>query len=280
MENNFAAENQAPYHNMLQQITDLQKQFRAKYNNEFQDIFERTISKMKLLSKCFTLLVSQISFENGFFKEITDWSVYRLFWYTTSYNLTSVSYEGRYTALNDNKIFSPENFVIKNKNIYSDTLQVSLQKLQFGEWHVIGESIMPLMEVCGATSHNVNLYDPTNKHKIGQLLVSNTDIEQLYACNVNSPLHQFVIDVLERLFRRGRQSWRNESGHELKDKILKIMVNMHGNTETRVFNCISRNIQSKDVNNVEIFYEAKDKLPGNPLVSGTAKWLFKKPLIN
>ena len=52
------------HHNVLQQILDLQEQFRAKYDNKFSDIFKRTISDIQKTSKTFSLLVTGLDISN------------------------------------------------------------------------------------------------------------------------------------------------------------------------------------------------------------------------
>ena len=40
--------------------------------------------------------------------------------------------------------------------------------------------------------------------------------------------------------------------HTIKDKLLKLMVNMHDDNENNVYSCITRNLSDKEVNHVEI----------------------------
>lgn len=263
-----------PHHNMLKRILELQTRFRTKYGDEFNDIFETAISKIKEFTKCLTMSISEVEWLDD---EINDWSLFRLFWYTVPCNSPSVSCEGKSVALHDGKTFSPGNVVIKDKDIFNENLQISLQKYEKDGWIALGESMLSLKDVYGSGNHTLELRNPSTTQTNGKIVYSIMDMEQLYGCRVNSPLHEFIIDALTRLFDPGRQSWRDKVGDDLKNEILKLMGNMHGNKEVALFDCISR---INGINNLEVFYEVKEKLPANPLVSGTINWLLKKPIIH
>jgi hypothetical protein len=137
-----------------------------------------------------------------------------------------------------------------------------------------------LLEIYGSSINEISLHEPSSRRINGTIIVSTIDVENMQDCNVNSPLHRFAIDALKRIYEHEKKSWRNHFDTDLKNKLLKMMANIHGNNENRLFSCISRNMDKNEVDKMEVFFEVKNTFPGNPLVSGTSKWLLKKPLVN
>lgn len=117
-----------------------------------------------------------------------------------------------------------------------------------------------------------------------KVVPTNTKMKDTGKCNIMTPMHTFILDILRRIYRFENYSLRNQFDQELKDEILKMMASIHCNNETILIDCITKNINKNDsmqkVNSTIVFHEVKNILPGNPLISGAGAWLFDKPLVN
>ena len=144
--------------------------------------------------------------------------------------------------------------------------------------------IIPTKSKCPDSKTNIYELQLLSAKEDSKVVPKNTKMKASGKCNIMTPLHTFILDILRRIYQFENHSLRNKFDKELKDEMLNMMASIHCNNETILIDCITKNINTGDsmqkVNSTMVFHEVKNILPENPLISGSGAWLFDKPLVN